>query len=546
MEHPVLRPCWTSVSTYEYQPTNLRSLSYGYHLYSLDEAFKAAAYSWETLSDQRLAVQGTRKHLHLHGQLTLKRHYGNSTNAPRSAIASIDSTLACRAFRRCNPQMESLAVVRLGKPTGRFARRRRGRRGWKFALSLAANFPKIKIVVQDLSGVIWDGKKVWAEKMPDAIQSGQVTLEASERRTYQPRLAVHNFFEPQSQKGAAVYLLKQILHDWSDEYCVKILSQLRIAAVPKTKLVLMDSIMPFACHDPSANTKSGIPGGVPREAPAPLLANFGAVNEMGYNADIDERTITHFDELLGSTGWKAVKVYRQEGGTARSFKGLRPSLSRVWSTACDDKLCKGYKDASPAWANHYPPYNASGYPTQPLSQGLGVRPLKTLGSHEMRKPRNIMERSLGCSNWPTERIDEALANAKYQAQLHQSTYGREPRLRAADSRWKQKGSRVLSVESTGDPEVRLGRCMVGRNTAPGRFGNLSRTVGKRKARYCPGIAAAPRPVEDPGCVEIQIKSEKQPLTVTGQHILTDDDDDGTTDETVLSTRKIRNVQSWRT
>lgn len=102
---------------------------------------------------------------------------------------------------------------------------------------------------------------------------------------------MHDFFEPQPQKSAAVYLLKQILHDWSDEYCVKILTQLRVAAAPKTKLVLMDSIMPFACHDPGTDIKSGIPGAVPREAPAPLLANFGAVNEMGYNADIDVRTL---------------------------------------------------------------------------------------------------------------------------------------------------------------------------------------------------------------------------------------------------------------
>lgn len=49
----------------------------------------------------------------------------------------------------------------------------------------------------------------------------------------------------------------------------------------------MDSIMPFACHDPSADSGHDIPGAIPREAPAPLLANYGAVNEMGYNADID-------------------------------------------------------------------------------------------------------------------------------------------------------------------------------------------------------------------------------------------------------------------
>lgn len=45
--------------------------------------------------------------------------------------------------------------------------------------------------------------------------------------------------------------------------------------------------MPFTCHDPSADEDKAIPGAAPREAPAPLLANFGAVIEMGYSADID-------------------------------------------------------------------------------------------------------------------------------------------------------------------------------------------------------------------------------------------------------------------
>lgn len=142
--------------------------------------------------------------------------------------------------------------------------------------------------------------------MPHAIESGQVTLEGSlligsfSREEELTGLVVHNFFDPQLRTGAAVYLLKQVLHDWSDEFCAKILSQLRAAVGPKTKLVLMDSIMPFACHDPSANSKSGIPGAVPHEAPTPLLANFGAVNEMGYNADIDVRTLRPLFNIVDS------------------------------------------------------------------------------------------------------------------------------------------------------------------------------------------------------------------------------------------------------
>lgn len=103
-------------------------------------------------------------------------------------------------------------------------------------------------------------------------------------------ILAHDFFKPQPQKNASIFLMKQIMHDWSDEYCIKFLRNLREAATPQTKLLLVDSVMPFACHDPSGDSDKGIPGAVPREAPAPLLANYGAINAMGYNADIDVST----------------------------------------------------------------------------------------------------------------------------------------------------------------------------------------------------------------------------------------------------------------
>jgi hypothetical protein len=119
-------------------------------------------------------------------------------------------------------------------------------------------------------------------------------------------------------KNASVFLLKQIMHDWPDSDASKILTMLREAAQPKTKLILIDSLMPFACHDPSADDGKGIPGAVPKEAPHPLLANYGVANEMAYNGDLTmllgfnalERTVNHLEELLRSTGWCLTKVVR--------------------------------------------------------------------------------------------------------------------------------------------------------------------------------------------------------------------------------------------
>ena len=82
-----------------------------------------------------------------------------------------------------------------------------------------------------------------------------------------------------------MFLLKAVLHNWSDEYSVRILTNLRAAAGPDTKLVLMETIIPFTCHDPLEKERN-IPGASSRQAPAPLLANFGAVADLGYQADI--------------------------------------------------------------------------------------------------------------------------------------------------------------------------------------------------------------------------------------------------------------------
>ena len=69
----------------------------------------------------------------------------------------------------------------------------------------------------------------------------------------------HDFFTPQTVKGAEVYLMKYIIHDWSDEYAVKILRRLREAADPqKTRLVTIDRAVQYACRGEEGGVE--IPG----------------------------------------------------------------------------------------------------------------------------------------------------------------------------------------------------------------------------------------------------------------------------------------------
>lgn len=180
--------------------------------------------------------------------------------------------------------------------------------------------------------------------MPDALESGRVkfqgNFQACSRTT--PLLTkiylAHDFFAEQPINNASVFLLRHIMHDWSDPYAAKILSSLRAAATPGTKLLLIDSIIAHACDDPNSNT---ILGAAPREAPQPLLPNYGAANGTSYGLDIavcsstilclhfdlkgypqmlcffnsQERTIAHLDKLLKSTGWRINKVHRLDGTT---------------------------------------------------------------------------------------------------------------------------------------------------------------------------------------------------------------------------------------
>lgn len=54
----------------------------------------------------------------------------------------------------------------------------------------------------------------------------------------------HNFFSLQPIKGAGVYLLRQITHNWNDADCVKILQAIVPVLEPGSSLLINDTIMP--------------------------------------------------------------------------------------------------------------------------------------------------------------------------------------------------------------------------------------------------------------------------------------------------------------
>jgi len=102
---------------------------------------------------------------------------------------------------------------------------------------------------------------------------------------------VHDFFAPQPVKQAAIFLLRVVLHDWPDDFACRILLHLREAAMPHTKLLLGDFILPLACPDEVGGNEllEDIQGTEAMLAPPPLLPNLGKASANAYWMDMTVR-----------------------------------------------------------------------------------------------------------------------------------------------------------------------------------------------------------------------------------------------------------------
>ena len=95
------------------------------------------------------------------------------------------------------------------------------------SIALAQSFPSLHCIVQDQADVV----KVAQTNLPPDLATRVAFMQ-------------HDFFTEQPVKGADVYLLRWILHDWSDAYAIRILRALIPALKQGSKIVVCERILP--------------------------------------------------------------------------------------------------------------------------------------------------------------------------------------------------------------------------------------------------------------------------------------------------------------
>ncbi|KAJ7314373.1 S-adenosyl-L-methionine-dependent methyltransferase [Mycena albidolilacea] len=160
---------------------------------------------------------------------------------------------------------------------------------------IAQHAPHLQVIVQDKQEVVAAGRQAWKER--DLLESKRVVFQG------------HDFFTPQPDNKAAVFVLKNILHNWGDSYNVCLLKHLRAAATPETRILIVGAIIQHVCPSDGSTSDSG-----------PLLPTYGVLSQAQFMLDImmlvnfnaREYTQSALAELLLQGGWKICAVHERD------------------------------------------------------------------------------------------------------------------------------------------------------------------------------------------------------------------------------------------
>lgn len=157
-----------------------------------------------------------------------------------------------------------------------------------FCLQLSHIYKNLNLVLEDRGPVIQQAQtEVWPRENPQALAEGRI------------KFVQHNFFEENPVKNADVYWMRYIIHDWADDYCVKIFKGIKAAMGPRSRLLVCDQVMNTTHGDPQLPS-----------APAPLPANYGYFTRFSHTRDLCvlsvingiERKPTEFRDIIKQAG----------------------------------------------------------------------------------------------------------------------------------------------------------------------------------------------------------------------------------------------------
>jgi len=181
--------------------------------------------------------------------------------------------------------------------------------------------PSLHCVTQDLAHVVKRGQQWFGERMPSALETGNMKFEAQDFFNGQPASRISS--------PPDIYILRSVTHNWPDSEVVAMLRNLRNACGPNTKLLLIDQVLTYACR--SSGDGQVIPKTNKSIVPSPLLGNLGQTHRHGNDInmmmllDAQERTLEEFCKLFDASGWKLNNMYQSNGGTQTALIVAEPN-----------------------------------------------------------------------------------------------------------------------------------------------------------------------------------------------------------------------------
>ncbi|EHY57686.1 hypothetical protein HRR83_005406 [Exophiala dermatitidis] len=117
----------------------------------------------------------------------------------------------------------------------------------------------------------------------------------------------HDFFGPQPVKGAKAYMLRRVLHDYSDAVCIDILKQIVPAMASDSVVLIADFVFP--------------------DAPSPADLPIAAIDLVVMNMGGKERSEQGFKKILQAAGLEFIATYRSEAGFGAFIEARRANTT---------------------------------------------------------------------------------------------------------------------------------------------------------------------------------------------------------------------------